>query len=90
MGGTPLLPSEEDQEKIYSLLYPNLENGIVVAEDTEKMLELLSRIIEEQNADSLLLGCTHLPLMIWHGDLPILLIDTMQIRIESIVTFALD
>jgi len=89
-GVTPLLPSEEEQEKIYSLFYPNLENGIVVAEDKEKMLELLSGIIKEQDADSLLLGCTELPLMIRPGDLPIPLIDTMQIHIESIVAFALD
>ena len=63
-GVLPLLPTEDEQSEIYSLFFPNLENGIVIPEDKEKMLALVNQIIHNQNADSLLLGCTELPLMI--------------------------
>ena len=86
-GVRSLLPSDKEQEEIYSLFYPNLENGIVIAEDKKKMLALLNRIISEQNADSLILGCTELPLMIKQEDLAIPVIDTTHIHIESIVNY---
>lgn len=84
---SPLLPSDDEQKEIYSLFYPNLENGIVVAEDKEKMLKLVDRIIKEKNADSVILGCTELPLMIKQGDLTEPVVDTTQIHIESIVNY---
>ena len=86
-GVTSLLPYADDQERIYALFFPNLENGIVVPEDKEQMLALVSRIIREQVADSLLLGCTELPLMIKPEDVSVPTIDTMQIHIESIVNY---
>ena len=86
-GVSPLLPSVEDQKTIYSIFFPNLENGIVIPEDKEKMLALVGKIIDEQNADSLLLGCTELPLMIKSGDVCVPIIDTTQIHIESVVNY---
>ena len=88
-GVLSILPSDDEQEEIYSLFFPNLENGIVVAEDKKKMLALLNSIISEQNADSLILGCTELPLMIGQGDLAIPIVDTTRIHIEAIVNYML-
>ena len=84
-GVSPLLPTEDEQSEIYSLFFPNLENGIVIPEDKEKMLVLVNQIIHNQNADSLLLGCTELPLMIKPGEMKIPVIDTVQIHIASII-----
>ena len=86
-GITSLLPSDGEQKEIYSLFYPNLENGIVIEEDKAKMQKIINRIIREQNADSLILGCTELPLMIKQGDMSAPVIDTMQIHIEAIVNY---
>ena len=80
-----VVPSDQEQQRIHSLFFPNLENGIVIPEDKQQMLELLSRLILEHNADALVLGCTELPLMIKEGDLDIPLIDTTKIHIASIV-----
>ncbi len=85
LGVSALLPTKEEQEEIFALFFPNLENGIVVAEDKEKMLSLLRWIIKEQNADSLLLACTELPLMIRQEDMSVPVIDTAKLHIEAIV-----
>jgi len=84
-GITSLLPSDEDQKKIHSFIFPNLENGIVVPEEKEKMIALLKNIINEKDADSVILGCTELPLMIKPGDLPVPIFNTTDIHIRSIV-----
>jgi aspartate racemase len=84
-GIVSLLPSEKDQQEIYSLFFPNLENGVVVQEDRIKMLALVNRIIGEQSADAVILGCTELPMMIKQGDLSVPVIDTTQVHINSVI-----
>lgn len=79
------LPTEKEQEKIYSLFFPKLENGIVDLHDKAQMIELLNAIIKRTGADSLVLGCTELPLMIQKDDLSIPLLDTTQIHIEAVL-----
>ena len=85
LGAAPLTPSDSEQEEIYSLFFPNLENGVVIPGDRLKMLGLVNKIIAEQNADSVILGCTELPLMIKDGDLGAPVVNAAQIHIDSIV-----
>ena len=85
-GMTAQVPTEQEQKDIFSLFYPNLENGIVVPDDKEKMLILLRKIITRERYDALVLGCTELPLMIKSEDIDIRLINTTQIHIDSIIT----
>ncbi len=85
-GIVSLLPTDKEQQEIYSLFFPNLENGIVVQEDKIKMLELVNGIAKEQNADAVILGCTELPMMIKQGDLSVPVIDTTGVHIDSIVS----
>jgi len=84
-GIAPLTPDGGDRKRIYSLFFPNLENGIVVPEDRTEMLKLVDQIAYDQRADSLLLGCTELPLMIKPGDVRVPVIDTTRVHIDSIV-----
>ena len=83
-GITPILPTDEDKEKIANLFFPNLENGIVVPEDKVKMLEIVGRYVREKGADAVLLGCTELPLMIKEGDLDVPLLNTTRIHLNAI------
>lgn len=87
-GITPIVPTDEDKEKIGSLFFPNLENGIVVPEDKAKMLEIVGKYVRENSADAVLLGCTELPLMIKDGDLGVPLLDTAKIHINAIFNAA--
>ena len=84
-GMEAILPSPAQQEAIHNLFFPNLENGIVVPEDKQKMLAIVNQLITEHRADALCLGCTELPLMLHDGDLDTLLLNTIQIHIAAIV-----
>lgn len=87
-GITPIVPDEEDQIILGNLIYPNLENGIVIPEDKTKMISLAEKYIQEYDADALLLGCTEIPLMIKADDVSVPVIDTTQIHIQAIFEIA--
>lgn len=79
-----IVPNEEDQVILGNLIYPNLENGIVIPEDKRKMISLAEKYISENDADALLLGCTEIPLMINDNDVSVPVINTTQIHIQAI------
>ena len=79
------VPDKETQEDVYGIIFPNLENGVVLAEDREKLLEISKRFLTATGSDALVLGCTELPLAIKPGDLDTTLLDTAQIHIEAII-----
>lgn len=80
-----VLPNAEDIEILGDIIYPNLENGIVIPEDKKRMIEIAEKYIAKTCADSLLLGCTEIPLMIKHGDVSVPVISTTEIHIARIV-----
>lgn len=80
-----IAPSEGEQTAIHNIIFPKLEEGIVVPEDRQKILKITERLLVEQSADGLVLGCTELPLIIKDKDLDTLILNTTQIHIEAIV-----
>lgn len=84
-----VVPPEEEQKVIHGIIFPNLENGIVLPEDKLKMLEIINRITLEQRADALILACTELPLMIRENDMDILTLNTTKIHIDAILDYIL-
>jgi len=81
------VPSEEDQKKIHGIIFPHLQEGIVLPEEKKTILEIAEKMISGKNADALILGCTELPLIISEGDLEVPLLDTTLIHIEAILDF---
>ena len=79
------VPEDRVQKEVYGIIFPNLENGIVLAEDKGRLLDISRNLISAVNADALVLGCTELPLAIKPSDLEITLLDTARIHIEAIV-----
>lgn len=87
-GITPIVPDENDIKIIGNLIYPNLENGIVIPEDKVKMIELAEKYISIYSADAMLLGCTEIPLMIKDGDVSVPTLNSTNIHIKAIYEYA--
>ncbi|MBO5246785.1 MAG: amino acid racemase [Eubacterium sp.] len=83
-GIVPIIPSESDIEIIGKCIYPNLENGIVIPEDRNTLIEIAEQYIKREKADVLMLACTELPLAISPGDVSIPTLNTTEIHIEEI------
>lgn len=85
-GMEAFVPSNEEQQIIHGIIFPNLQEGIVLPEEKAIMLDIARKNLAKTNADTLVLGCTELPLIIKDGDLDTILIDTTQVHIDAIVS----
>lgn len=83
-GITAIVPKSKDVSIIGNLIYPNLENGIVIPGDRQILIELAEKYICRENVDSMILGCTELPLAIKNSDISVPVLNTMQIHIDEI------
>ena len=77
-------PSENDQEIIGNIIFPNLENGIVLPEAKATMIELAEKYIQNYHIDAVLLSCSEIPLMIHEGDLSVPTLNTTLIHTAAI------
>ena len=84
-GITAIVPPESEQAVIHGIIFPKLEDGIVVPEDKKQMLAIAGGLLFDHQADALILGCTELPLMIQDDDLDTMIFNSTQIHIKAIV-----
>ncbi len=88
-GITAISPAGQDISVIGDLIYPNLENGIVIPEDKMALIALAEKYIIEKQADAMILGCTELPLAIQAEDISVPVLNTTQIHVDAIYRAAL-
>lgn len=79
------VPTPAEQRMIHGIIFPHLQEGIVLAEEKRQVLDIARRMISATGSDALLLGCTELPLIIGEADLDVRLLDTTRIHIDAIV-----
>ncbi|SHH83964.1 aspartate racemase [Sporobacter termitidis DSM 10068] len=84
-GIAAVVPDDGAQNDVYNIIFPNLEEGIVLPEEKQKLLHISEDLLAASGADALVLGCTELPLAFRPGDLNTILLDTAQIHIAAIV-----
>lgn len=80
-----VLPSEEDREFLEDTIYNELAIGHVTPEVRKRYHDICARHIESDGIDSVILGCTELPLVISSDDLSIQVLDTTKIHIAEIL-----
>jgi len=79
------IPDQEGQKAVHDIIFPNLEEGIVLCEDKKKILMLSQQLLRMHNADAIILACTELPLIIKPGDLDAIIINTAEVHIHAII-----
>ena len=83
-----VLPGEDDREFLEATLYNELAIGQVSPEIRQRYHEICTKHIERDLIDSVILGCTELPLVISSGDLSIDVLDTTKIHVGAILAAA--
>ncbi|MGE4385389.1 MAG: aspartate/glutamate racemase family protein [Endomicrobiaceae bacterium] len=79
-----VVPSKKDIEVFHNIIFPNLENGIIIRKDKQKMISLSEKYISKYKINAVILGCTEIPLMIKENELSVPVINTTQIHIKAI------
>ena len=83
LGLNTIYPDIEQQEAITGIII-NIMSGFCSTNDREKLKEIIKKI-KSMGAESVILGCTELPLLIKKEDSDIELLDTTMIMAEAAV-----
>lgn len=88
-GISVVVPSEEEQQLIHHKLFSEIELGIFKDSTKEELLAIAKRMVDEEEIDSLILGCTELPLILTESKYDIPFLNTTAIHCESIIKHCL-
>jgi aspartate racemase len=83
-----VLPGDDDREFLDETIYGELALGKVRPEVRQRLLDICAKHIEKDDIDSVILGCTELPLAISSDDLAIDVLDTTTIHVDAILAAA--
>lgn len=80
-----ITPTNSEKEYIGTKIETELEFGQVLPETQQAFREIAKRIIQEEQAQAIVLGCTELPLLFRGMELPVPYLDVMQIHIDTLI-----
>lgn len=85
-----IIPSEPERELIQNRLFSEIELGIFKDSTRDELLKIVKRMIDDDKIDSLILGCTELPLILTESKYDIPFLNTTAIHCESIVKYCIE
>lgn len=85
-----VVPSESERELIQERLFAEIELGIIKDSTRDELLDIVKRMIDEDKIDSLILGCTELPLILPRSKYGIPFLNTTAIHCESIIKYCVE
>lgn len=85
-----VVPEEEDRLLIHRRLFTEIELGIIKDTTRAELLGVVKKMVDNHAIDSLILGCTELPLILTQDEFGIPFLNTSAIHVESIVNYALE
>lgn len=83
------VPSPEEQQFIHEKLFSEIELGIIKDSTRQDLLAIVERMIARDAIDSLILGCTELPLILDREAFGIPFLNTAAIHVSAIVEAAM-
>jgi len=86
-GLTIYVPDKEDQNYIHEKIFSELALGIMHDETKEKFKKIVESLVEKYSIDSLVLGCTELPLIFDREYFGLHYINTVTVHVQSIINY---
>ena len=85
-----LVPTASEQDCIGGKIERELERGIVKPETIEGMKGIAQRLVDEEGAQAVILGCTELPLVFDHIEFGVPTVDVMRVHIDRLAELMLE
>ena len=82
-----LTPLPAEQERIQHLLDTEIELGVIKHTTHRELVEVVDRLKHDEGADSAILGCTELPLILDRDELGLPFLNTTAIHVAAIVEY---
>ena len=89
-GISVVVPTGEEQRLIHHRLFSEIELGVIRDSTRDELLAIAKRMVEEDQIDGLILGCTELPLIMTEDTYDIPFFNTSAIHCEAIITFCMN
>ncbi|MDV2583099.1 aspartate/glutamate racemase family protein [Alkalibacillus haloalkaliphilus] len=83
-----VVPNEEEQKRVNDIIFNELVLGELNQQSKQYYLQVIERL-QQKGADSVILGCTEIGLLINQTDLDIPVYDTSKIHVQKAVDYAL-
>jgi aspartate racemase len=88
-GLSPVVPDAAGRGMVHRVIYDELCQGIVTDASKTAYIEEAERLRREEAADSIIMGCTEITMLIGERDFDIPVFDTTRIHAEAAVEFML-
>ena len=80
-----VVPNGEEQQYIHEKLFSEIERGIFREDTRQGLLAIAGRLAREEGIDSVILGCTELPLILTQEKYGIPYLNTTRIHVDRIM-----
>ena len=82
-GLEPIIPKKESRETLHTIIYDELCFNVTTEESREKFIDISNEVIKE-GADSIILGCTEVGMLLNNDNVNLPVYDTVQIHCKEI------
>jgi len=82
-------PNQEERDYINRVIFDELCQEEFKPESKQKFLDIINRLVGEEGAQGVILGCTEIPLLVKDEDVSVPVFDTTKIHSEAAVQEAL-
>ena len=85
-----IIPNQTEREYINSVIFDELCAGKFYNSSKERFIQIINRLVDQEGAQGVILGCTEIPLLIKQDDVKVPVFDTTWIHAEAAVKYALN
>jgi aspartate racemase len=85
-----IVPNDAERDYINSVIFDELCANEIRSQSRERFKQIISRLVDEEGAQGIILGCTEIPLLIKQEDVSVPVFDTTKIHAEAAVRYALN
>jgi aspartate racemase len=88
-GLSPIIPNESDRAETHRIIYDELCRDVTTAQSTVAYVAIANRLAAS-GADSLILGCTEVGMLLNQGNVAMPVFDTTLIHCKAVLDYALE
>ncbi len=83
-------PADTERDYINTVIFDELCAGKFIKESKEQFIRIIDRLVKEEGAEGVILGCTEIPLLVKQEDVSVPVFDTTAIHAEAAVKYSLN
>ncbi len=83
-------PNQSERDLINSIIFYELCAGQIKDSSRQQFVAIINRLVREEGAQGVILGCTEIPLLIGQDDVEVPVFDTMTIHAQAAAEAALE